>query len=50
MKNDLARLADPVLMIDNQTYADEGEAEENERKTWEWLVVDKPEDPESTFR
>lgn len=32
-------------MIDNQKYEDEGEAEERERKTWEWLVVDEPEEP-----
>jgi hypothetical protein len=32
-------------VIDNQKYEDEGEAEERERKTWEWLVVDEPEEP-----
>jgi hypothetical protein len=38
-------LADVLIVIDNQKYEDEGEAEERERKTWEWLVVDEPEEP-----
>lgn len=33
-------------MIDNQKYAEEKEAEEIERKTWEWLVADEVEEPE----
>ena len=33
-------------MIDNQKYADEGEAEERERKKWEWLVADESDEPE----
>jgi hypothetical protein len=35
-------------VIDNQKYEDEGEAEEKERKTWEWLVVDEPTESKST--
>ena len=31
-------------MIDNQKYAEEKEAEEIERKTWEWLVADEVEE------
>ncbi|KAG4430313.1 hypothetical protein IFR05_014203 [Cadophora sp. M221] len=30
----------------DQGYADEGEAEEKERKTWEWLVIDSEEGQE----
>lgn len=33
-------------MIDNQKYENDGEAEERERKTWEWLVPDEPEELE----
>lgn len=40
-----AALADVVLVIDNQKYEDEGEAEERERKTWEWLVADELKEP-----
>ena len=35
-------------MIDGQQYTDDREAEEMERKTWEWLVVDEPEEPEKS--